>query len=78
MIRPLDEIVRDQEAVFAELLAAEREVERLALGGQQMGLIDGETSALDEALERLHVAQHRFDALAAEALHSALNPPHAC
>jgi len=78
VIRPLDEIVRDQEAVFAELLAAEREVERLALAGQQMGLIAGETSALDDALERLHAAQHRFDALAAEALHSALNPRRAC
>ena len=75
MLRSLDEIVRDQESVFAELLAAQREVERLNRSGEEMGLVDGESSVLDDALGVLHDAQHRFDALAAEALHSALNPP---
>ena len=75
MVRALGAIVRDQEAVFAELLSAQSDVERLNRAGQEMGLIDGETSTLDEALAVLHDAQHRFDALAAEALQSALNPP---
>jgi hypothetical protein len=75
VLRTLDEIVGDQEGVFAELIHAQREVERLNRAGQEMGLIDGERSALDDALDALQDAQHRFDALAAEALQSALNPP---
>lgn len=77
MVRSLAEIVRDQEEIFAELIAAQADLERLNRAGQQLGLIDGETSAVDEALARVHAAQHRFEAIAAEALQSALTPaPH--
>lgn len=74
MVRALIEIVHDQERVFAELLEAQQELERLNRAGRQMGIIDGESSDVDVAMADVHAAQHGFEALAAEALQSALEP----
>ncbi len=72
MARTLDEVARDQERVFRELLAAQQELEQLSRAGRELGLVDGETSEVDEALARVHGAQHRLDALAAEAIQAAM------
>jgi hypothetical protein len=70
--RSLAEVAREQERVFQQLLAAQRELEALSRAGREMGLVDGETSEVDEAMARVHDAQHRLDALAAEAVQAAI------
>lgn len=74
MPRPLADVCADQERVFAELLQAQRELHTLNQAGEQMGIVDGESSSVDGVLARLHDAQHRLDALGAEALQAALSP----
>ncbi len=74
MQRPLADVIADQERVFAELLHAERELYDLNRAGEKMGIVDGDTSAVDGVMERLHTAQHQLDALGAEALQAALSP----
>ncbi len=70
--RPLEAVSGDQERVFGELLAAQRELAALSRAGRDFGIVDGETSEVDLALARVHEAQHRLDALSAEALQAAL------
>lgn len=72
MARTLAEVTVDQERVFRDLLAAQQQLEALSRAGGELGLVDGETSELDEALARVHGAQHRLDALAAEAIQAAM------
>ncbi|HLZ72073.1 MAG TPA: hypothetical protein VKV26_19380 [Dehalococcoidia bacterium] len=72
MARTLADVALDQERVFRELLVAQRELEALSRAGRELGLVDGETSDVDEALARVHAAQHRLDALAAEAIQAAV------
>jgi hypothetical protein len=75
MPRPLADVIADQERVFAELLQAQRELHNLNRAGEQMGIIDGDTSAVDAVLEQVHASHHLLDALGAEALQAALTPP---
>ena len=70
--RTLAEVTVDQEQVFGDLLAAQRQLEALSRAGRELGLVDGEMSEVDEALARVHGAQHRLDALAAEAIQAAM------
>ncbi|GEM_PF-1925906 len=72
MTRRLADVAIDQERVFRELLDAQRELEALSRAGREMGLVDGETSEVDEAMARVHGAQHRLEALAAEAVQAAI------
>jgi hypothetical protein len=66
------DVISDRQRVFEELLAAQRELAALNQAGREMGLVDGTTSDVDEVMARLHGAQHRLDALAAEAVQAAL------
>ncbi len=75
MPRPLADVIADQERVFAQLLHAQRELHELNRAGEKMGIVDGDTSAVDAVMARLHAAQHLLDALGAEALKAALSPP---
>jgi len=70
--RTLAEVAVEQERVFRDLLEAQRQLEALSRAGRELGLVDGETSEVDEALARVHGAQHRLDALAAEAIQAAM------
>lgn len=74
MARPLAAVTDDQQRVFEELLQAQRELERLSRAGRPLGIVDGQSSDTDEVLAAVHDAQHRLDALAAEALQAALAP----
>ena len=74
MVRTLAAVITDQELVFAELLAAQRELETLSRAGRELGLVDGQESDADAVMSRLHTAQHQLDALTAEGLQAALNP----
>ncbi len=74
MSRALVEVIADQEQVFTELIQAQRELESLSRAGREFGIIDGQSSDADEVLAAVHDAQHRLDALSAEALQSALTP----
>lgn len=76
MTRTLAEVTADQERVFRDLLAAQQELEALSRAGRELGLVDGDTSEVDEALARVHGAQHRLDALAAEAIQAAMTAHH--
>ena len=73
MARTLAEVTVDQERVFRELMTAQRELEALSRAGRELGLVDGERSEVDEALARVHSAQHHLDALAAEAIQAAMS-----
>jgi hypothetical protein len=73
--RALGEIIADQERAFGELVAAQREVDSLRRGGKQFTILDGQTSEIDRALERLYQAQHQLDALNAEAVEAATGAP---
>lgn len=72
MTRTLAEVTVDQERVFRDLLAAQQQLEALSRAGGELGLVDGETSEVDEVLARVHGAQHRLEALAAEAIQAAM------
>jgi hypothetical protein len=74
MARSLADVITDEEQVFANLLAAQRKLEGFSRAGGQMGIVDGETSDMDTVLAAVHAAQHRLDALSAEALQAALSP----
>jgi hypothetical protein len=69
--RPLNAIIAEQERAFRDLLDAEREVEAMHRAGKELTPVDGQMSDIDRALERLHAAQHRLDALSAEAVDAA-------
>jgi hypothetical protein len=73
--RPLAAVIEDQQRVFAQLLEAQRELERLSRSGQQPGIIDGQQSDTDSALAAAHDAQHQLEMLMAEALNASLALP---
>jgi len=72
--RTLAAVIEDQEQAFAALLEAQRRLEELNRDGRQMGLVDGETSDVDEMIQQLHTALHQLETLSAEALQSAMSP----
>jgi hypothetical protein len=71
--RTLADVIADEESVFADLLRAQRELHALNRSGREMSIVNGQPSEVDTVLERLHGAQHRLDALTAEALQAALS-----
>jgi len=73
--RPLAAVIEDQQRVFAQLLEAQRELERLSRSGHQPGIIDGQQSDTDSALAAAHDAQHQLEMLMAEALNASLALP---
>ena len=75
MARPLEDLIAEQERVFAELLLAQRELNALSRAGRDFGIVDGEISEIDLAMHRVHTAQHELDSLSAEALQAALVHP---